>query len=72
MNKELLKRLKQEAQEVIGEGLGGNYYSLDEDKFAELIVRECARIARKEQDWNDTHEIQVNIDQCILCDFGLK
>lgn len=46
MNKKLLKRLKQEAQVVVGEGLGGNYYDLDEDKFAELIVRECAVMAR--------------------------
>lgn len=41
------------------------------EKFAELIVRECAKIAAKEQDFNDCHEIHVNIDQCILMEFGL-
>ncbi len=41
MNKTFLKRLKQNAQTVVGEGLGGNYYDLDEDKFAEIIVKEC-------------------------------
>ena len=40
-------------------------------KFAELIVRECAKIAEKEQAYNDSHEIHVNIDQCILIEFGL-
>ena len=41
-------------------------------KFAELIVRECARIAKKEQEYNDGHEIHVNIDYCILHEFGLQ
>ena len=40
------------------------------EKFAELIVRECAKIAEKEQTFNDSHEIHVNIDQCILIEFG--
>ena len=43
-------------------------------EFAELIVRECAKIAEKEQAYNDMHdmhEIRVNIDQCILIEFGL-
>ena len=45
-------------------------------KFAELIVRECAEVAKKEQAFNarytdaDKHP-QVNIDQCILIEFGL-
>lgn len=44
MNNEILKQLKQEAQETFGEGLGGYYYRLDEDKFAELIIKECVNI----------------------------
>jgi hypothetical protein len=40
-------------------------------KFAELIIQECAKIAKKEQVYNDGHEIHVNIDQCILIEFGL-
>jgi hypothetical protein len=45
-------------------------------KFAELIVKECAQVAKKEQAFNarytdaDKHP-QVNIDQCILIEFGL-
>jgi hypothetical protein len=41
------------------------------EKFAELIIKECAKIAEKEQAYNDGHEIHVNIDQCILIEFGL-
>lgn len=47
-----------------------------QQKFAELIIRECAEIAKKEQAFNarysdaDNHP-QVNIDQCILVEFGL-
>ena len=41
------------------------------NKFAELIIRECAKIAKKEQAYNDGHGIHVNIDQCILIEFGL-
>jgi len=39
--------------------------------LGEALIRECAKIAHKEQAWNDAHELQVNIDQCILCDFDL-
>ena len=50
--------------------------SVDLEKFAELIVRECAEIAKKEQAFNDRYtdahlHPQVNIDQCILMEFGL-
>ena len=44
--------------------------------LTELIVRECAEIVKKEQAFNarysdaDNHP-QVNIDQCILIEFGL-
>jgi hypothetical protein len=46
------------------------------EKFAELIVQDCAKIAKKEQAFNarytDAHlHPQVNIDQCILIEFGL-
>jgi hypothetical protein len=52
--------------------INGNFANEAEvKKFAELIVRECAGIAEKEQSYNDRHEIHVNIDQCILIEFGL-
>ena len=53
-----------------------NEDGVDLEKFAELIVRECAQVAKKEQAFNarytdaDKHP-QVNIDQCILIEFGL-
>lgn len=53
-----------------------SYYRNFQEKFAELIIRECAEIAKKEQAFNarysdaDKHP-QVNIDQCILIEFGL-
>ena len=48
----------------------------DKEKFAELIVKECAGIAKKEQAFNAQYtdanmHPQVNIDQCILMGFGL-
>jgi hypothetical protein len=47
-----------------------------DEKFAELIVQECAGIAKKEQAFNAQYtdanmHPQVNIDQCILMGFGL-
>ncbi len=45
MKKAVIDRLKKEAQTVVGEGLGGNYYAMDEDKLIELVVKECAKVA---------------------------
>jgi hypothetical protein len=42
------------------------------EKFAELIVRECANIAEQKQTYNDGHGIHLNIDQCILSEFGVE
>jgi len=39
--------------------------------FAELIIRKCAIIAEQKQAYNDCHGIHLNIDQCILSEFGL-
>jgi hypothetical protein len=41
-------------------------------KFAELIIRECASIAEQKQAYNDGHGIHLNIDQCILSEFGVE
>jgi hypothetical protein len=47
MNKELIQRLQEQAMRVVGYIDGGytELKSLDPEKFAELIVRECANIA---------------------------
>ena len=50
---------------------GGMIQKFQLADFAKSIVRECAKIAKKEQEYNDRHEIHVNIDQCILIEFGL-
>jgi hypothetical protein len=44
MNKELIQRLQEQAMRVVGYIDGGytELKSLDPEKFAELIVRECA------------------------------
>jgi hypothetical protein len=42
----------------------------DYKKFAELIVRECAKIAEKEQKFSNQYSL-YNIDRCILVEFGL-
>jgi hypothetical protein len=42
------------------------------EKFAELIIRECASIAEQKQAYNDGHGIHLNIDQCILSEFGVE
>ena len=42
--------------------------------LSEALIRECAKIAKENQDWNDRCEFRsntVHIDQCILCDFDL-
>lgn len=39
--------------------------------FAEDVIRLCANEAKRSQRWNDTMKLQLNIDQCILCEFDL-
>lgn len=39
--------------------------------FSESLIRSCSIEARRSQDWNDSMQLQVNIDQCILCEFDL-
>jgi hypothetical protein len=65
-----IKKLKELATSYTWNG-DGVTEELDADKFAELLVRECAKIAEKEQAYNERHGIHVNIDQCILIEFGL-
>ena len=41
-------------------------------RFAELIVRECAKVAGQEQVYNERHEIPVDIEQSVLEHFGVE
>jgi len=58
---------------VVNSRAFGHWALSDEEleKFAQSIVQECAKIAEKEQAYNNGHEIHVNINQCILIEFGL-
>jgi hypothetical protein len=73
---ERIKELARQAGIFKPEQFRQHIDALQLEKFAELIVKECAEIARKEQAFNarytdaNTHP-QVNIDQCILMGFGL-
>ena len=42
-----------------------------EEKFAELIVRECAEAAREIQDFNDVGKVQLDSRKEILTKFGV-
>jgi hypothetical protein len=77
MNEQIAKLANESGFDVDKTGSFGNYSEMHRlEKFAELIVRECAEVAKKEQAFNarytdaDKHP-QVNIDQCILIEFGL-
>lgn len=50
------------------EGLGGSYMDVNYEKFAELIVRECARVDSEVN--NIDHEDGVTYNQTILEHFG--
>jgi len=72
--------MNERIQELIGECIDQRWTvtgpMFDKEKFAELIVKECAEIAKKEQAFNERYtdakkHPQVNIDQCILMGFGL-
>ena len=60
-NARFLAIVKEHGIEVTPEILG----------FAEGLIRSCSIEARRSQDWNDSMQLQVNIDQCILCEFDL-
>ena len=47
MNERIQQLEKQSYTEAMHE-LGGTYMAFDKEKFAELIVRECSRVAKLE------------------------
>ena len=69
LNKKLIDELKQQSQTVVGEGLGGNYYELDPDKFAELLIRKCAQLAGEAEE--NEHEGRSTYF-VVLEHFGLE
>ena len=63
MNERIRELEKQSYTEVMHE-MGGTYMAFDKEKFAELIIRECAKIA-------DTCEPYRSAD-VILRHFGVE
>ena len=75
MNKELIKKFRFEAAEHANniKPLGiTKWNEIRDEKFAELIVRECAKVAGQEQAYNERHEIPVNIEHSVLEQFGVE
>ena len=74
----LIKELIELATESAGyEGLGGSYTRLNEEKFAELIVKECVRIINVQHDisiedgWNAGETCGILVND-ILDRFGVE
>ena len=77
MNEDRIRKLKHQASLWCDENIPDQYSeetngygSAWEDKLAELIVRECAKIAEKEQEFGNQYKL-VKIGTCILIEFGL-
>jgi hypothetical protein len=66
MNKRIQELEKQSYTEVMHE-MGGKYTTFDKEKFAELIVRECANRAAWAQDTS-----AVDIGGEVLKHFGVE
>ena len=66
----LIQELAEQAQKVVGYTDGGytEIKALDQEKFAELIVRECARVY-----WNiDDSEIHGEYVKALKKHFGVE
>jgi 1,2-phenylacetyl-CoA epoxidase catalytic subunit len=69
---ERIKELAEQATLAVTKPDGHYIVQSWQAKFAELIVRECANIPEQKQTYNDGHGIHLNIDQCILSEFGVE
>jgi hypothetical protein len=69
MNERIYKLIEECTDRHFSDCVGG-FETFDKEKFAELIVRECAKIAEKEQKFSNQYSL-YNIDRCILVEFGL-
>lgn len=67
---EKLKELAEKAQKIVGYTDGGytEIKALDQEKFAELIVRECASICDQQgrASWNDDRKAQARLDRDLI------
>jgi hypothetical protein len=72
MNERIQELEKQSYIEVMHE-MGGKYTTFDKEKFAELIVKECAYLTK----WDDfdmcyEQRVRLAVYQDILKHFGVK
>ena len=76
---ERIKELIDKATTIEEHGWGASYENFDREKFAELIVRECALVAKTlphtpERHWvtDSVTYIPVHCEQNILKHFGVE
>jgi hypothetical protein len=67
MNERLKELEKQSYTEVMHE-MGGKYTTFDKEKFAELIIQECAEVANAGIDPEESHLVGDD----ILKHFGVE
>lgn len=68
-----LEALKELAMEPTHDGIGGTCYAFNEDTFADLIIKECIKVAEEViQDSGDEsrHFLDAMIKDAILEHFG--
>jgi len=76
---ERIKELIDQATTIEEHGWGASYANFDKEKFAELIVRECALVAKTLPHTPERHWVQdsvtyipVHCEQNILKHFGVE
>ena len=71
---ELLKNLKEQSMTVLNRGDGYYDYVLDEEKFAKLIVQECANLFEDDGTASSMREYLCNnaAKETILKHFGVE
>ena len=65
MNKERIKKLIEQSTTIEEHGWGASYEHFDKEKFAEMIVRECADVAFLEANSRKTQ-------RAVLQHFGVE
>lgn len=73
---EKIKELKQQATIIVGaeSGFAFDREVLDEQKFAELIVKECADVClsgKNKENWRCTDSINKGFSDAVLEHFGV-
>jgi poly-beta-hydroxyalkanoate depolymerase len=67
---ELLKKLREQANEKFNCPYNGRYTVFNEEKFAELIVRECAEFANEHN--SEEEGVTLGVGKAIKQHFGVE